>query len=476
MTRSRGLWMLLGLMIGGCSLAPRYQRPEITTPAAYSESIEWKIANPKDAAPRGAWWQQFNEPELDTLESKLTTTNQNLKAAFARLREAHDATRAARSAYLPRINIGGSATRTQTSTNAPSYSALRPDTYNDLVAGGYLSYELDLFGRVRNTVSGIRASEQATAGDVASLELHLRAELASDYFSLRALDADIELLEHAVADYSRALTLTTHLYTAGAVAVTDVQQATAQLEVARTQAADTRLRRSQMEHAIAVLVGEPPGQFHLTPQPLAHDRVLPTIAAGLPSALLERRPDIAAAERRVAAANAGVGIARAAYFPDFTLSAVLGRESTQRPTWFEAPSRFWSAGPQALLTVFDAGLHRAQADAAHAALDEQVANYRNTVLTAFQDVEDNLAALHQLEQESVSAAAAVKATEGALQQANYRYQAGIVTYLEVVSTENAALSARLAAVDIEARRINASVLLIRALGGDWATPVPTATP
>jgi NodT family efflux transporter outer membrane factor (OMF) lipoprotein len=325
---------------------------------------------------------------------------------------------------------------------------------------------------VRNTVAGARAGEQATAGDVAALDLSLHAELASDYFTLCGLDAQQQLLDHTVADYAKALQLTESLYHGGAAAIADVQQATAQLESARTQAEDTRLRRAQTEHAIAVLVGQQASSFHLEPHPLPSAVLPPAVDPGLPSQLLERRPDVAAAERRVAAANAQIGVARAAYFPVFSLTGSAGLESVSAADWLTAPSRFWSIGPQGLLTVFDAGLHRAQSAAAHAAYDQQVANYRNSVLTAFQDVEDNLAALRQLEQESVSEAGAVTATQGALDQANYRYQGGLVTYLEVVSTENAALSAQLAAVDIQVRRMTASVLLIKALGGDWNPPAP----
>ncbi|HEX4619304.1 MAG TPA: efflux transporter outer membrane subunit, partial [Steroidobacteraceae bacterium] len=268
-------------------------------------------------------------------------------------------------------------------------------------------------------------------------------------------------------DYAKALELTRNLFQGGAAALSDVQQAQAQLETARTQAQDTRLRRAQTEHAIAVLVGATATGFHLDAQPLAPDLALPRVDPGLPSELLERRPDVAAAERRVAAANAGIGVARAAYFPVFTLMGTAGQESTQSSNWLSAPSRFWSVGPQGLLTVFDAGLHAAQSAAAHAVYDEQVANYRATVLTAYQEVEDNLAALRQLELEGISQAAAVSATQGALDQAIYRYKGGVVTYLEVVATENAALAARLAAVDIETRRTSATVLLVRALGGDW---------
>ena len=325
---------------------------------------------------------------------------------------------------------------------------------------------------MRNTVAGARAGEQATAGDVAVLDLNVHAELAGDYFTLRGLDAQQQLLDHTVADYAKALRLTENLYHGGAAAISDVDQAKAQLESAKTQAEDTRLRRAQTEHAIAVLVGRQASAFHLQPSPLPAAVVPPPIDPGLPSQLMERRPDVAAAERRVAGANAAIGVARAAYFPVFSLAGFGGLESVSANNWLQAPSRVWSIGPQGLLTVFDAGLHRAQSAAARAAYDEQVANYRSIVLTAFQEVEDNLAALRQLERESVSEAAAVAATQGALDQANFRYQGGIVTYLEVVSTENAALAARLAAVDIQTRRIGASVLLVKALGGDWATAGP----
>jgi NodT family efflux transporter outer membrane factor (OMF) lipoprotein len=459
-----------GCALAGCSLAPHYQRPA-TAPAGatYQELGDWKLAAPADYAPRGAWWRMFNDEELNELESRVTDANQSLKAAFARLEEARAQTRAARAAWFPLLTADASATRQRTSLNAPGFAPGNQPIYNTFIAGGDLSYEIDVFGRVRNTVSGARATEQATAGDVAALDLSVRAELATDYFLLRGLDAQQQLLDRTVADYAKALALTRNLYQGGAGAISDVHQAQAQLETARTQAEDTRLRRAQTEHAIAVLVGAPATSFHLEARPLEPDLALPVVDPGLPSQLLERRPDVAAAERRVAAANAAIGVARAAYFPLFSLTASAGQESTQSTSWLSAPSRFWSIGPQGVLTVFDAGLHAAQSAAAHAAYDEQVANYRGTVLGAYQDVEDNLAALRQLTLEGASQAAAVSATQGALDQANYRYKGGVVTYLEVVATENAALAARLAAVDIETRRISATVLLVRALGGDWQT-------
>lgn len=458
--------------LASCSLAPRYQRPATAPPAAaYKELGDWKLAAPADTGARGPWWSMFQDEELSGLEARVTAANQSLKAAFARLEEARAQTRIARAAFFPLVTADASATRQRVSTNAPGFAGNNP-VYNTFVAGGDLSYEIDLFGRIRSTVAGARATEQATAGDTAALDLSVHAELATDYFTLRGLDEQQRLLDQTVADYAKALELTRNLYQGGAAALSDVQQAQAQLETARTQAHDTRLRRAQTEHAIAVLVGAAATQFHLDARPLPPDLAIPRVDPGLPSELLERRPDVAAAERRVAAANAAIGVARAAYFPVFTLVAGAGQESTQSSSWLMAPSRFWSVGPQGVLTVFDAGLHAAQSAAAHAAYDEQVANYRATVLTAYQDVEDNLAALRQLELEGVSQAAAVTATQGALDQANYRYKAGVVTYLEVVATENAALVARLAAVDIETRRISSTVLLVRALGGDWRTGRP----
>jgi len=463
--------------LGGCSLAPHYERPATATPPpAYKEappadaSGEWKLAAPQDAAARGPWWTMFHDADLDALEAQLSTANQSLKAQLARLEEARAQTRFARASWFPTLTAQASATRGEASEYSPGFVPGKPRTGNAFVLTGDLSYEVDLFGRIRNTVAGARANQQASAGDLATLGLTLHAELASDYFTLRGLDIEQRLLDRTVSDYARALELTQNLYQGGAAAISDVHQAQAQLETARTQAEDTRLRRSQTEHAIAVLVGQEASSFTLPAREEDAFRTLPALNAGLPSQLLERRPDVAAAERRVAAANAGIGVARAAYFPTFNIFGSAGWQSGNSQTWLTAPAQMWSLGPQALLTVFDAGAHAAQSAQAHASYDEQVANYRATVLTAFQDVEDNLVALRQLQLQSISQAAAVAATQGALDQANLRYQGGIVTYLEVVSTENAALAARLAAADIEIRRATATVLLVKALGGDWNPP------
>ncbi len=321
---------------------------------------------------------------------------------------------------------------------------------------------------MRNAVASAKATQQASAADLATLDLAIHAELANDYFSLRSQDTQQQLLDKTVEDYSKALVLTRNLYEGGAAALTDVAQAQAQLETARTQAADIRLQRAQTEHAIAVLLGRNPAAFHMDASPLPGSTAPPGIDPGLPSALLERRPDVSAAERRTAAANAQIGVARAAYFPVFSLGAAAGFDSTSASNWLTAPSRLWSAGPAAgVLTVFDAGRHRAQSAQARAAYDEQVADYRNTVLNAYREVEDNLAALRQLQQESVSEAAAVQATATALEQAQYRYKAGLVTYLEVSTAENTSLQAQLANVSIQLRRMSASVLLVKALGGGW---------
>jgi NodT family efflux transporter outer membrane factor (OMF) lipoprotein len=320
---------------------------------------------------------------------------------------------------------------------------------------------------VRNSVNSAKATQQAGAADLATLSLSMHAELVTDYFTLCGLDAEQVLLDMTVGDYTKSLQLTQNLYDGGAAALADVEQARAQLETARTQAADTRLQRAQSEHAIAVLIGENPSGFQLEPKPLPLDRTPPALDPGLPSALLERRPDVAAAERRVASANFNVGVARAAYFPQFSLAASFGYDSAHSSNWLTAPSRTWSAGPSGVLSVIDAGRHRAQSDQARALFDEQVADYRGVVLTAYQEVEDALAALRQLQQEAASQAAAVTATAKALDQSQYRYKAGLVTYLEVAANENAHLQAQLSSVNIQIRRMNASVLLVKALGGGW---------
>jgi len=469
--------VLLAGGLAACSLTPAYRAaPSVAPPpATYKEAGEWKVAEPMDATPKGNWWTVFNDPRLDQLESQVAAANQNIKAAVARLQQARAETRIQRSSLFPALNVGASATRSRTSVNSPRFpKGLEPVGGNfDLEAD--LSYEFDVWGRVRNSVNSAKASQQASAADLAALDLSMHAELVTDYFTLCGQDAQQVLLDRTVDDYTRSLQLTQNLYDGGAAALADVEQARAQLETARTQAADTRLQRAQSEHAIAVLVGENPSSFHLESKPLPLDQPPPPLDPGLPSALLERRPDVAAAERRVASANFTVGVARAAYFPQFSLAASFGYDSVHSSNWLTAPSRMWSAGPSGVLSVIDAGRHRAQSDQAHAVFDEQVADYRNVVLTAYQEVEDALAALRQLQQESTSEAAAVTATRKALEQSQYRYKAGLVTYLEVATNETAHLQAQLSSVSIQVRRMNASVLLVKALGGGWKSQNLEAT-
>jgi outer membrane protein, multidrug efflux system len=465
--------LLLGTMTA-CSFAPTYKAPPATAPAPsnYQEDGDWKVAEPMDAQARGSWWTVFHDSTLNDLESRVGAANQNLKAAIARLAQARAETRIHRASLFPTLNIGSDATRNRASVNSPTFPrGLTNPTYGNFDLEADLSYEFDVWGRVRNTVNSANSGEQASAADLATLDLSLHAELASDYFGLRGADEQQELLDQTVIQYTKSLQLTQNLYSGGGAAIADVEQAKAQLETARTQAAETHLQRAQLQHAMAVLLGENPSAFRLGAMPLTADTPAPVVDPGQPSALLERRPDVAAAERRVAAANFNIGVARAAYFPQFSLSADFGYDSTRSSNWLTAPSRTWSAGPSGLLTVFDAGRHRAQSAQAHAVFDEQVADYRNVVLTAYQEVEDNLAALRQLQAESVSQAAAVDATGKALQQSQYRYKAGLVTYLEVAINQNANLQAQLSDVNIQVRRLDASVLLVKALGGSWQRTV-----
>lgn len=460
----------LTLALAACSLAPAYRIPDSPLPGpVYQEAGDWQQAQPLDTEARGEWWMIFHDSTLDALETKVEGANQSFKAGVARLQEARAATRIARADLFPTLTAASSASRQRISQHSPTYLQGLEPTFNNFDLQADLSYEIDLWGRVRNTVNGAKANQQASAADLATLDLALHAELAADYYTLRSEDEEQVLLEATVADYAKSLELTQSLYKGGAAAVADVDQAQAQLETARTQATDIALERARTEHAIAVLIGENPSRFHLDSNPLPIETTPPLVDFGLPSTLLERRPDVAAAERRVAAANAQIGVARAAYFPVFSLATAAGLDSTHVSTWLTAPSRLWSVGPQGVLTLFDAGRHRAETAQARAQYDEQVADYRNTVLTAYREVEDNLAALHRLGEESGTESAAVTATAKALEQARYRYKAGLVTYLEVASTETTALQAQLSRVNILNRRMDASILLVKALGGGWRT-------
>lgn len=453
---------MLFLAMGGCSFAPDYAPPTVATPDAFKEGRgEWAPAQPADAIKRGEWWMVFDDPQLNALEAEVTAANQTLKAALAQYEQARLQASVARTAYFPVINGDVGATRNKDSQRLAKTSSVT--LYNTFSAGGDFSYELDLWGRVRNTVAANQDQAEASAADLEGVKLSLHAELAIDYIALRADDESQKILDDTVDEFQRALDLTRHRYQGGIAAEFDVDRAENQLENAKTEAADMRLQRAQLEHAIAVLTGRAPADFSLPPGSMPDH--LPALGQGLPSQLLERRPDIAAAERRTAAANAEIGVARAAFFPTFSLTGSAGFESKATGSWFTSPASFWSLGPSAVVNLFDAGRLSDLSDEARAAYDQNVATYRQTVLEAYQEVEDNLAALHHLHDENQTQAAAVLAADRALKQANHLYEGGATTYLDVVTAQNSDLQAKLAAVNLHARRLTASVQLIKTLGG-----------
>ncbi len=458
-----GLWVLT---LGGCSLAPTYHVPETPTPKDYKEKDGWVQARPADDQPKGNWWKRFQDPDLDALESRVELGNQDLKGALARLEEARAGARGARAAYYPQISTGGYMQDARISVDKPFYFPFFSPVYQDNLLGGTVSYELDVWGQIRNSVVASDAMAASSAADMATLELSIRAELASDYFALRGYDRNLELLGQLVDVFRQALDLTQKLYEGGGASATDVAQARLQLQNGVTQITDERLKRSQLEHAIATLVGEPASSFSISPRK-DFMATTPAIDVGMPSTLLQRRPDIASAERQVVAANAEIGVARAAFFPVFGLNAAAGLESQNMSNWMTAPSRFWSAGPAFALPLFDGGQRQAVTDQAHAALDGAAANYRQTVLKAYQEVEDNLSAMRELGHELKSAGEADMAARDTLDQADHRYQGGIASYLEDVTARSVALQSDLVLTDIQVRYVTASVQLIKALGGDW---------
>jgi NodT family efflux transporter outer membrane factor (OMF) lipoprotein len=462
------LWLL-----HACTVGPDYVRPTMVAPAAYKELKDWKVAQPRDNFSRGKWWERFGDPQLSALEEQVDISNQNLQVAEAQFQQARALVRVARAAYFPTITVTPSVTRSMTSTTFSGRSNPIAAPITDYNLSLDASWEIDLWGRVRRTVEANQASAQASAADLEAARLSAQAQLAQDYFQLRALDAQQRLLEDTVRDYAKSLTLTQNRYAAGVASKIDVVQAETQLKTTQAQAIDVGVQRAQLEHAIALLAGKPASTFSLPVAPLT--AVPPPIPVGVPSALLERRPDIAAAERQVAAANAQIGVAKAAFFPTLTLSASGGYESSDLSKWFTLPSRFWSVGAALAETLFEGGLRLAQTDQAWATYDANVATYRQTVLTGFQEVEDNLAALRILEQEAQVQEEAVKAAQQSVTLTTNQYKAGIISYLDVIVVQTTALNDERTAVDIQGRRMVASVLLIKALGGGWnAADLPSA--
>lgn len=469
--------------LSACAVGPDYQRPYMDVGDGYrqnqdsgpvqaqslsadtTQSEAWTRAQPSDTEQRGQWWQVYGDTVLDGLMTQLNASNQTIMQAEANYRQAQALVQGSRAAFSPTVGTNAGATRSGAGSNSSSGTG----NQYDLSAG--VSWEVDVWGRVRREVEASSADAQASFADLASTRLSAQAALAQNYFQLRVLDEQKRLLESTVVAYERSLTLTQNLYEAGVVGKSDVTIALTQLEGTRAQLIDLEWQRGQFEHAIAVLIGLVPSRFTLPSQPFA--QTIPQIPVGLPSQLLERRPDVAAAERRTAAANAQIGVAEAAWFPDLTLSADGGFRSGQFAQWLTAPARFWSLGPALALTLFDGGARKAQLEQARAAHDAQAAAYRQTVLSALQEVEDYLIQLRVLGQEQVVQRRALEAARESLRLVRNQYQAGTIDYLDVAALETSALNSERTALTLMANRLTASVLLIAALGGGWdGVPLP----
>ena len=460
---------LLLLLLAGCSVGPDYVRPGVETPAAFKEQAEWKIAEPRDFAPRGDWWRIFGDPQLDALMQRVDEANQTVAAAAAQVRISAALTDQARASWWPTVAGTLQANESQPSrTTGPvvGQATTRRTIYALPLT---VSWEADLWGRVRRLVESGDAGTAASASDLVNARLSAQATLAQSYFGLRALDSQTRLLEATVAAYGKNLELTRNRYNAGVVSRVDISQAETQLNSARAQLLDLGVQRAQLEHTIAVLTGTPAPSFTLAAGTLA--AAPPRVpATGVPADLLERRPDVAAAERRVAQANAQIGVAKAAWFPVATLSGTYGYQTATNALWFTAASNFWSVGAALALTLFDGGRRAAVSDQAIAAYDQTVANYRGTVLQAFAEVEDNLAALRILEAEALVQDDTVRAAQQTLDITQNQYKAGIATFLQVVIAQAALLQAQTTALSIRNRRMAATVLLVKALGGGWEEP------
>jgi NodT family efflux transporter outer membrane factor (OMF) lipoprotein len=474
MNKKAGFAVLaMSMLLAGCMVGPKYTKPPVAAapaygeqaPASYENTPGWKTAQPSDASKKGKWWEIFDDSDLNALEEQVAPANQSLKVAEATYRQARTEIQFNRSNLFPTISAGATITHNRTSTNNPT--GLPGREFGNFAMPISASWEPDLWGRVRRSINSAKELTQASAADLANVRLVLETDLAIDYFAARGLDAQKKLLDDTVVAYQKALDLTQNRYNGGVASKVEVEQARTQLQQTQAQDIELGVARSQYEHAIAVLTGKVPEGFHLPLLPLR--QTPPAIPLGLPSELLERRPDIAAAERRLAAANEQIGIARAAYFPDLVISGTGGLQAGSIVNWFTWPSRYWAAGPSIAQTVYDAGRRRAQLNNAEAAYDANVANYRQASLTAFQEVEDSLAALRVLEEESSKQHEATVSAENSLQLSLNRYKGGLVTYLEVITAQSIALTNERTDVDLMQRRMNASVQLIRALGGGWDT-------
>ena len=468
--------------LAGCNVGPKYNKPSADAPVAYKELTPadfpntdgWKVAQPKDDALRGKWWEIFNEPQLNALEEKVNVSNQNIAAAAASFFAARSLVKEARSQLFPTVSANPSITAQRPSSNAKAggSSATSTGTYADYTLPFDATWQPDLFGRIRNTINAAAYGAQASAADLENIRLTMQADVAIDYFQLRGQDTLKQLLDSTVDAYQSSLDLTTALFETGIGTEESVAQAETQLESTQAQDVALGIQRAQFEHAIAMLTGQPASRFSMPVEPLHSSP--PAIPFGLPSQLLERRPDIASAERLVAQANAQIGIARAAYYPTVTLSGAAGLESSSITTWFSWPSRLFSIGASGAETLFDAGLRRATVEQFRSQYDETVANYRQAVLTAFQQVEDNLATLRILSMEIQDQDKAVNSAQRALALAVDRFQLGIDPYLNVIAAQTTLLSNQETAVNLRIQQMTASGGLIEALGGGWdASQLPS---
>jgi NodT family efflux transporter outer membrane factor (OMF) lipoprotein len=469
MARSYMGLLTLSLLLGGCAIGPDYQRPQLQTPAQFKQIEGWTQAQPGDVLERGSWWQLYGDAELNALVERLNISNQNLAASEAQYRQARALVRGARAAFYPSLSSSAGASRSGQGTGSQSASSGTGSNNSGTSTNYDLSlnaaWELDIWGKLRRSLESSRAGFEASAADLAALKLSLQAELVQNYLQLRVLDDQQRLLDATVAAYARSLKLTENQYNAGIVPKSDVSQALTQLKSTQAQAIDLKWQRAQLEHAIAVLVGVPPSELSIAVREQLP--VLPEIPVALPSQLLERRPDVAAAERRVIAANAEIGVAEAAWYPDLTLSASGGYRGSSFADWIDLPNRFWSLGPQLALTLFDGGARSAELERSEAAYDQTVAQYRQAVLDSFREVEDSLVQLRVLQQEAVIQQEALDAARESLRLIENQYRAGTVDFNSVVNVQATALNNERTNLSLLGSRLTASVQLIAALGGGW---------
>lgn len=476
-----GLPLAVVAFLAGCAVGPNYKRPLATTiPAAYAGATNvvatdsgatngWKVAQPQAQFPKGDWWEIFGDSELNDLEHQASAANQQLKVAVARLAEARAQMDVTRAGLFPNVSLSGSYTRQRSSPNAPlsttGAASGKGATFNDFYVPLSLGYEVDLWGRVRRSVESSRAQAQASADDLETIKLMIQAEVAVDYFTLRALDAQQAVLNSSIQVFTKSFQLTRNLRAGGAVSDLDVAQAQTVLKTTQAQLPAVTLQRAQFEHALALLAGQPASAFRVSERPLS--TAPPLIPPGFPSALLERRPDVSAAERRMASANASIGVAKAAFFPTVQLNGLAGLESLDAGTLFNASSRLWAVGPSITLPIFEGGRLRAGLQLAKATYDEMVATYRQSVLTAFSDVEDNLAAQTLLANQYAAESDALVAAHKQLEIVNNQYRDGLITYLEVATAESTALNVEFTATQLRGQQLVAAVTLVKALGGGW---------